>query len=122
MIGAVVAPPRLAGKAQASGVVAAPLERLGDALLFLALGDVLFVIVALLQVPDGRPAVVRQVRLILRVQVLEHFGRLPAQRVVVGRQVGEAPVGQLVRIVNLSIETTRTLSMSTHCIATIQVT
>lgn len=85
MVRAVVAASRFADEAQAAGAVAAPLERLARSLLFLPFGDVLFVVVALLQVPDGWPSVMCQVRLVFRVQVLEHFRSFPAQSIIVGR-------------------------------------
>ena len=70
MVAAVGTVPLLPDEAETARVVATPLQRLGQSLFFEPFGGALVVVVTLLQVPDGRPAVVRHVCLVLRVQRL----------------------------------------------------
>jgi hypothetical protein len=53
------------------------------------------------EVPNGWPAMVGQVSLVLRVQRLQDFRCFSTRHVVVGRQISQAPFGQLISIVNL---------------------
>lgn len=87
MIAAVVTPSGLADETEASRIVSTPLQWLAQPLFLLAFGDIFVVEIALFQVPDGRPAVMRQVGLVLRVQRLENLWCFSTQRIVVGRQV-----------------------------------
>jgi hypothetical protein len=106
MIAAIIATPGLANETETTGIVPAAFQRFAQAFLLLALGYVFVVKIAFLQVPDGRPAVVGQVSLVLRVQRLQDFRCFSTRHVVVGRQVSQAPLGQLISIVNLLIEKT----------------
>lgn len=59
------------------------------------------VVVVVLKIPDRRPAVLSQVVLIIRMEALQAPRRQLADAVVVDAQVGHAPLGQLVRVVEL---------------------
>ena len=90
-----------ANKTQAAGIVTASLQWLNETFLLLPLGDVLIVEVTLFEVPNWRPSMLSQMCLVFRVQRFQQLGSLPANVVVVGRQIRQAPIGQLVGIVYL---------------------
>ena len=60
--------------------------------------------VHVLEVPDGRPAVDVEPGLVLGVQVAEDLREAPAEGVVALGEVGQAPVAQLVGVVDLRFE------------------
>lgn len=79
------------------GVAALPLRTHFQLLFFHAS----LVVVEVLEVPHGRPAIVAQVFLVLGMQKLERLGRIAADAVEVHAQVGHAPFSQLVGVVKL---------------------
>lgn len=60
--------------------------------------------------PNGRPAVLRQVLLVLRMKGSQQFGRHLAQLVVVDTEMIHAPVSQLICIVELEQVTEKLLT------------
>ena len=85
MITAIDAPPSFAHETQAAGIVATSLERFVLAFLLLLFCHVLVVEIALLQIPNRRPAVMNQVRLVLGMQTFDQLRRFATDVVIIGR-------------------------------------
>lgn len=51
------------------------------------------VVIEVLEVPNGRPAIVAQIFLVLGMKELERLGRIAANAVEIDTQVGHAPFG-----------------------------